>query len=54
MDKNIGDLVTGATINKFGSLQIEATRCRDTVLAQIIRGAGSIGSKAPFSGWLTW
>ena len=49
VDKNIGDLVTGATINKFGSLQIEATRVgRDTVLAQIIRVVQEAqGSKAP-------
>ncbi|NPV92812.1 MAG: copper-translocating P-type ATPase [Firmicutes bacterium] len=49
VDKQTGDLVAGATINKFGSLKIEATRVgRDTVLAQIIRVVQEAqGSKAP-------
>ncbi|NPV93226.1 MAG: copper-translocating P-type ATPase [Firmicutes bacterium] len=49
VDKQAGDLVAGATINKFGSLKIEATRVgRDTVLAQIIRVVQEAqGSKAP-------
>jgi Cu+-exporting ATPase len=49
VDKQAGDLVTGATVNKFGALKIEATRVgRDTVLAQIIRVVQEAqGSKAP-------
>ncbi len=49
VDKNTGDPVTGATINKFGSLKVEAGRVgRDTVLAQIIRVVQAAqGSKAP-------
>lgn len=49
VDKNAGDEVTGATINKFGILKIEAARVgRDTVLAQIIRVVQAAqGSKAP-------
>jgi Cu+-exporting ATPase len=38
VEKNIGDGVIGATINKTGSFQFEATRVgKDTTLAQIIR-----------------
>ncbi|NLC06992.1 MAG: copper-translocating P-type ATPase [Syntrophomonadaceae bacterium] len=49
VDKQPGDLVAGATVNKFGVLKIEATRVgRDTVLAQIIRVVQEAqGSKAP-------
>ncbi|MGI6648835.1 MAG: heavy metal translocating P-type ATPase [Bacillota bacterium] len=49
VDKQSGDLVAGATVNKFGVLKIEATRVgRDTVLAQIIRVVQEAqGSKAP-------
>lgn len=49
VDKNTGDEVTGATINEFGVLKIEATRVgKDSVLAQIIRVVQEAqGSKAP-------
>jgi Cu+-exporting ATPase len=49
VDKGAGDLVAGATVNKFGSLKMEATQVgRDTVLAQIIRMVQEAqGSKAP-------
>lgn len=49
VDKQVGDLVAGATVNKFGALKVEATRIgRDTVLAQIIRVVQEAqGSKAP-------
>jgi Cu+-exporting ATPase len=49
VDKQAGDLVTGATVNKFGVLKVTATRVgRDTVLAQIIRVVQEAqGSKAP-------
>lgn len=49
VDKNPGDQVTGATINKHGSLTIEATRVgRDTALAQIVRMVEQAqGSKPP-------
>ena len=49
VDKEVGDPVTGATVNKFGSLKFEATQVgRDTVLAQIIRMVQEAqGSKAP-------
>ncbi|MGE5373320.1 MAG: heavy metal translocating P-type ATPase [Solirubrobacterales bacterium] len=49
IDKNTGDPVAGATVNKFGLLKVEATRVgRDTVLAQIIRVVQEAqGSKAP-------
>lgn len=37
VDKNVGDTVIGATINKHGALHIQATKVgRDTVLSQII------------------
>lgn len=47
--KRIGDEVVGASINKLGSLQVEATRVgRETVLAQIIRVVEEAqASKAP-------
>jgi len=49
VDKQVGDLVTGATVNKYGSIKFEATQVgKDTVLAQIIRVVQEAqGSKAP-------
>ena len=49
IEKKIGDLVIGATINKTGSFFFEATKVgRDTMLAQIIRMVQEAqGSKAP-------
>ncbi len=49
VDKQTGDLVTGATVNKFGVLRVKATRVgRDTVLAQIVWVVEEAqGSKAP-------
>ncbi|MBP2019586.1 Cu+-exporting ATPase [Symbiobacterium terraclitae] len=49
VDKNPGDAVTGATLNKNGSLTIRATRVgKDTALAQIVRMVEEAqGSKAP-------
>lgn len=49
VDKKIGDVVIGATINKQGSLQIRATQVGEhTMLAQIIQMVESAqGSKAP-------
>ncbi|MFC2036074.1 heavy metal translocating P-type ATPase [Chloroflexota bacterium] len=49
VEKNIGDTVIGATINKTGSFQFEATKVgKDTVLSQIIRMVEEAqGSKAP-------
>ncbi|MDI6907060.1 MAG: heavy metal translocating P-type ATPase [Thermoanaerobacterales bacterium] len=49
VEKGPGDRVTGATINRHGSLIFEATRVgRDTALAQIIRVVEEAqGSKAP-------
>ncbi len=49
VDKNIGDLVLGATINKQGSFKFQAAKIgSDTVLAQIIRMVEEAqGSKAP-------
>ncbi len=48
-DKNIGDEVVGATINRHGSFTFEATRVgKDTALAKIIRIVEEAqGSKAP-------
>ena len=48
-DKKAGDLVFGATINKFGVFKFEATRVgKDTALAQIIKMVEDAqGSKAP-------
>ncbi|OXM15479.1 heavy metal translocating P-type ATPase [Paenibacillus herberti] len=47
--KRVGDAVTGATLNKNGSLLIHATRVgKDSVLAQIIKVVEQAqGSKAP-------
>ncbi len=49
VDKTVGDLVIGATINKNGFLKIKATKVgRDTALAQIIKVVEEAqGSKAP-------
>ncbi|MGI5912818.1 MAG: heavy metal translocating P-type ATPase [Syntrophomonadaceae bacterium] len=49
LDKKEGDLVYGATINKFGTFKYEATRIgKDTALAQIIKMVEDAqGSKAP-------
>lgn len=49
VDKTAGDLVFGATINKFGSFKFQATRVgKDTALAQIIKMVEDAqGSKAP-------
>jgi Cu+-exporting ATPase len=48
-EKKAGDLVYGATINKFGVFKFEATRVgKDTALAQIIKMVEDAqGSKAP-------
>ena len=38
VEKKAGDLVVGATLNKFGTFKFEATKVgKDTVLAQIIK-----------------
>jgi Cu+-exporting ATPase len=49
VEKKVGDEVIGATINKTGSLEIEATRVgKDTTLAHIVRMVEEAqGSKAP-------
>lgn len=49
VDKRAGDLVFGATINKFGTFKLEATRIgKETALAQIIKMVEDAqGSKAP-------
>ncbi len=49
VDKDVGDEVIGATINKTGSFQFEATKVgKDTALAQIIKLVQEAqGSKAP-------
>jgi len=49
VDKKVGDEVIGATINKTGSFQFEATRVgKDTMLARIIQLVDEAqGSKAP-------
>jgi len=49
VEKNSGDEVIGATINKTGSFRFEATRIgKDTTLAQIVRLVEEAqGSKAP-------
>lgn len=49
IEKEKGDFVIGATINKFGSLKFKATKIgKDTVLAQIIRVVEEAqSSKAP-------
>jgi len=49
VEKNVGDRVIGATINKTGSLEIEASKVgKDTMLAHIVRMVEEAqGSKAP-------
>jgi len=49
IEKKVGDLVIGATMNKSGSLQIRASRIgKDTVLSQIVQLVKDAqGSKAP-------
>jgi Cu+-exporting ATPase len=49
VEKNAGDPVIGATINKYGSFKFEATKVgKDTVLSQIIKMVEDAqGSKAP-------
>lgn len=49
VDKNVGDMVIGATINKQGSFQFKATKVgADTVLSQIIKIVEEAqGSRAP-------
>ncbi|MCX6795194.1 MAG: heavy metal translocating P-type ATPase, partial [Candidatus Falkowbacteria bacterium] len=53
VEKNVGDLVIGATINKTGSFEFIATRIgSETALAQIIRLVEDAqGSKAPIQGF---
>lgn len=47
--KGVGDIVIGATINKFGTFKFEATKIgKDTMLSQIIKMVEQAqGSKAP-------
>jgi Cu+-exporting ATPase len=49
VEKTVGDEVVGATINKAGSLRVEATKVgKDTTLARIVRMVEEAqGSKAP-------
>jgi Cu+-exporting ATPase len=49
VEKKVGDLVIGATINKFGAFKFVATKIgKDTVLSQIIKMVEDAqGSKAP-------
>lgn len=49
VEKKAGDLVVGATINKFGTFKFEATKVgKDTALSQIIKMVQDAqGSKAP-------
>jgi Cu+-exporting ATPase len=49
VEKNVGDTVIGATMNRLGSLRFRATKVgRDTALAQIVRLVEEAqGSKAP-------
>lgn len=49
VEKKAGDLVVGATLNKYGTFKFEATKVgKDTVLAQIIKLVEEAqGSKAP-------
>jgi len=54
-EKQPGSRVIGATLNKLGSVKIEAVNVgKDTALAQIIRLVEQAqGSKAPIQNWLT-
>jgi len=63
VDKNVGDAVIGATINKSGAIQFTATKVgKDTALAQIVKLIQEAqGSKAPIarladviSGYFVW
>jgi Cu+-exporting ATPase len=49
VEKNIGDTVIGATINKYGTFKFQATKVgKDTALSQIIKMVEDAqGSKAP-------
>jgi len=49
VEKQVGDLVIGATINKFGTFKFQATKIgKETTLAQIIKMVENAqGSKAP-------
>jgi Cu+-exporting ATPase len=49
VEKNVGDTVIGATLNKLGSFKFRATKVgKDTALAQIVRLVEEAqGSKAP-------
>ena len=51
VDKELGDMVYGATINQFGFLRCEATRVgEDTTLSKIIRMMSDVAStKAPIA-----
>lgn len=51
VEKTVGDLVVGASMNKTGSFQFEATKVgKDTTLSQIIRLVEDAqGSKAPIA-----
>jgi len=53
VEKKIGDLVTGGSVNKVGSFEFEATRVgSETTLSQIIRLIEDAqGSKAPIQGF---
>ena len=53
VEKNVGDKVIGATINKTGSFEFEVNRVgKETTLAQIIRLIEDAqGSKAPIQGF---
>lgn len=53
VEKNVGDKVIGATINKTGSFEFEVTHVgSETVLSQIIRVVEEAqGSKAPIQGF---
>ncbi len=53
VEKKVGDLVIGSTVNKTGSFEFEATRVgSETALAQIIRLIEDAqGSKAPIQGF---
>jgi Cu+-exporting ATPase len=53
VEKNVGDMVIGSTVNKTGGFEFEATKIgSETVLAQIIRLIEDAqGSKAPIQGF---